>query len=407
MRKPSAKRRLYNLHAWLGFHLALLMSLVLLTGTIAVFSDEIDWLIQEDMRVTPGETMAGWGELDRSVREAIPEGHDIVMMQSSGGDRTAWRFLVSRTDATPYFVNVDQWTGKITGTSSTLTVQRFLRDLHRYLFMPGVIGLPIVGSLGFVLLLSTYTGLKTAGRLRTTAMRLRTDRGSRILVGDAHKAVGIWASWFVLLIAITGVWYLAELISSAADAPFEPGRPELSESRLAEIGENPQVVSADRIIRAASAQYDSWVPDVIIYPQSETGVVMVTGRSTDPLVRTRANSVFIDPYDGSVIETRRSEELGAIAYLNELADPLHFGDVGGLTTQIIWFGFGVGLTGLSITGVWLTYRRLKGVLVSKTQIVTMPVLLATVIAGYFYIDGHGPAEPIANLAVAAPTPFPL
>jgi len=292
VRKPSAKRRLYNLHAWLGFHLALLMSLVLLTGTIAVFSDEIDWLIQEDMRVTPGETMAGWGELDRSVREAIPEGHDIVMMQSSGGDRTAWRFLVSRTDATPYFVNVDQWTGKITGTSSTLTVQRFLRDLHRYLFMPGVIGLPIVGSLGFVLLLSTYTGLKTAGRLRTTAMRLRTDRGSRILVGDAHKAVGIWASWFVLLIAITGVWYLAELISSAADAPFEPGRPELSESRLAEIGENPQVVSADRIIRAASAQYDMDADTVTV-----DGPISVAGnngfglRTRDVLVNLKAHTM--------------------------------------------------------------------------------------------------------------------
>ncbi len=377
------------------------MSLVLLTGTIAVFSDEIDWLVQDDIRVTPGETMVGWGGLERSVREAIPDDHGIVTIQSSAGDRTAWRFLVSRTDATPYYVNIDQWTGEITGTSSTLTVQRFLRDLHRYLFMPGVIGLPIVASLGFVLLISTYTGLKTAGRLRTTAMRLRTNRGSRILIGDAHKAVGIWASWFILLIAITGAWYLAELISSAADAPFEPDRPELSESRLAEIGENPQVVSADRIIRAASAEYESWEPDVIIYPQSETGVVMVTGRAIDLLVRTRANSVFIDPYDGSIIETRRSEELGAIAYLNELADPLHFGDVGGLTTQVIWFVFGVGMTGLSITGVWLTYRRLKGVLVSKTQIATMPVLLATIIVGYFYIEGHGPAEPMANLAASS------
>ena len=230
------------------------------------------------------------------------------------------------------------------------------------------------------------------------AMRLRTNRGTRILIGDAHKAVGIWASWFILLIAITGVWYLAELISSAADSPFEPGRPELSESRLAEIEDSAPIVSADRVVRTAKAEYDQWEPDLIIYPEGETGVFMVFGRGYEPLVRTRANSVFIDPYDGSVIETRRSEALGTIAYMNELADPLHFGDVGGLTTQIIWFVFGVGMTGLSITGVWLTYRRLKGVLISKTHIATMPVLLATIVVGYFYIDGHSPAEPIANFS---------
>ena len=121
---------------------------------------------------------------------------------------------------------------------------------------------------------------------------------------------------------------------------------------------------------------------------------MIFGRASDPLVRTRANNVFLDPYDGSVIKVQHSEDLGTVAYLNELADPLHFGDIGGLTTQFVWFLFGIGLTGLSITGVWLTYRRLKSTMVSKAQIATMPVLLAMLIFGYFYIDKYQSEEPM-------------
>ena len=54
-RPPSARRRLYHLHVWVGFQLAALVSLVLITGTFAVISNEIDWLLRPELRVDPGE----------------------------------------------------------------------------------------------------------------------------------------------------------------------------------------------------------------------------------------------------------------------------------------------------------------------------------------------------------------
>ena len=59
-----------------------------------------------------------------------------------------------------------------------------------------------------------------------------------------------------------------------------------------------------------------------------------------------------------------------------------------LPTKLIWFAFGVAMTGLSFTGVWLTYRRMKKTLISRTQIATMPVLLGAMIFGSFYLDRY-------------------
>ena len=47
----TPRRRLYTLHTWVGFHLAWIMALILLTGTLAVIACEIDWLLKDEMRV--------------------------------------------------------------------------------------------------------------------------------------------------------------------------------------------------------------------------------------------------------------------------------------------------------------------------------------------------------------------
>ena len=49
----TARRRLFVLHSWVGFQLAIVMSVILATGTVATVSNEIDWLLRAELRVTP------------------------------------------------------------------------------------------------------------------------------------------------------------------------------------------------------------------------------------------------------------------------------------------------------------------------------------------------------------------
>ena len=374
--KPkTGRRKLFDLHAWLGFHLALLMTIVLATGTIATVSNEIDWLLQHDMRVTPGDEMVSWGEMEAAV-EAFRPGGQIVFFGPMEGDHFAWRARVAYPAGGYEFVHVNQWTGEVTGTTHALTVQRFFRDLHRYLFMPNFIGLPLVTSLAFVLAISLYTGLKTARNWKTLMFRLRLNKGVRVAVGDAHKAAGVWASWFFLVMIVTGVWYLFEFGAYVTTGEtLEPDRPGVGAERAAEFG----AVINDRPLGEVVAAARSAFPDLEIsqvqYPRSATAAFVVLGKRENPVLRHRANRVFLDPESLEIIKVQRSEQIGVLAYLNEMADPLHFGTFGGLPTKALWFVFGAAMTGLSVTGVWLTWRRMGSKAPSTAQLATLPVLV--------------------------------
>ena len=400
VRKKSKRKKLYELHTWVGFHLAFVMALVLFTGTVATLSNEIDWLIQDDMRVTPDSEMVSWGEMEQAVRAYAPEAN-IGGIGTMGNDHFAYRARILDEFGNQNYVHVNQWTGEVTGETHPLTVQRFFRDLHRYLFMPNYLGLPIVGSLSFILLISLYTGLKTTRNWRTVMMRVRRDKGTRIMLGDMHKAAGIWASWFFIVMAVTGIWYLAEFGYAVAGERMEAERPGLSEERIAKLGP----VIRDRPVEEIAKVAKESIPDLQItqiqYPIRASQAYTVLGVRHNPLLRDRANRVFVDPVDLSVVKAQPEEEISTVAWLNELADPLHFGTFGGLTTKIIWFLFGVFMTGLSITGVWLTWRRLKSKAVTRAQFATLPVLLLSAFFFTQWLDRYqerGPLDGEKNYA---------
>ena len=51
--RVSFARVAFSVHSWLGLSFFVLLTTVLLSGTLAVFRDEIDWLIFPQIRVAP------------------------------------------------------------------------------------------------------------------------------------------------------------------------------------------------------------------------------------------------------------------------------------------------------------------------------------------------------------------
>lgn len=69
--------------------------------------------------------------------------------------------------------------------------------------------------------------------------------------------------------------------------------------------------------------------------------------------------MYLDPRDGRVVYSQTASALSAYWQWSHMADPLYFGTLGGLTTKLIWFLFGLVLSGLSLTGGWLHLKRLE------------------------------------------------
>ncbi|MBL4671696.1 MAG: PepSY domain-containing protein, partial [Arenicella sp.] len=374
-KESTQRRKLYKLHSWIGFHLALIMSVILATGTIATISNEIDWIVSKALRVTPTETRVSWQRMTDAIKVHSPES-TILTIEQLEGDYLANRARVKNIDGSQRYIYVDQWTGQVTGTTGLLTVQRFFRDLHRYMFMPNVIGLPIVTSMAFILGISLYTGLKTSRNRKTLMMRIRITKGTRVMVGDAHKAFGLWAVWFLVLMIITSIWYLAEFGAAVGGKRFEPSRPKISTEQLESFGPIIESPSTQDIISAASQAYPELMVTTISFPTRADQAITVLGDNGNPILRSRANRVFLNPQTLEPMKVQRSENIAWVAWLNEIADPLHFGFFGGLITKLIWFVFGLALTALSVTGVWLTWKRTKTKAVSRAQFATMPIFPA-------------------------------
>ncbi|MEM6557077.1 MAG: PepSY-associated TM helix domain-containing protein [Pseudomonadota bacterium] len=371
-KKKSARKRLYELHTWVGFHLAVIMVVVLFTGTMATISNELDWLTQHDMRVSPGTEKVSYDEMLDAVRAYDPNA-TIMGVQHMMGDHFAYRVTVIDEHATQQFIHVNQWTGEVTGQTPYFTLQRFFRDMHRYLYLPKVVGLTLVCSMAIILIISLYTGLKTSRNWRTLMTRIRVSKGARTAIGDAHKAAGLWSIWFFVLMVTTGLWYYAEFLGTDFEPPAPPELREIADVTNDVIMDP----SADEILRIAQEAYPELNVTSINYSVLPGSAIRVMGKAGNPIVRQRANAVYIHPETLDVLHVRRSRDLPAVQWTNQIADPLHFGDFGGLPLKLVYFVFGAFMTGLSVSGVWLTWKRLKSRGASRMQIAALPILVVS------------------------------
>ena len=218
------------------------------------------------------------------------------------------------------------------------------------------------------------------------------------MVGDAHKAAGLWSIWFFVVIIVTSLWYLLEFGYAVSGVKIDPPSPKLTHEEVIKYGSVIDLKSADHFIAAAQAAYPELQPTTLYYPTNPRDTMRVQGKIGNPFLRPRINQVFLNPETLETVGLRTSKNVPVVAFLNNMADPLHFGNFGGLTTKLIWCVFGLAMTGLSLTGVWLTWKRLKNLSPSTVQYATLPVLVFSMYcSAHWYQRLQGPQPPVSEI----------
>lgn len=351
----SGRSLWWVVHSWAGLKISIFMTFVLFTGTLAVFAHELDWMATPAMRVAPQpRPYASWGEIAEAAQAFAPE----ARLQTIYAPIDPWFASEVWLDTGGRFVTrvyVDPYTAKVTGAAGWANIHRFLRNTHRHLMLPVAWGVPIVSSLSLVLLASLVTGLVTYKKFWRGFFRLpRFGRDARTLAGDFHRLAGLWSLWFVAIMVVTGIFYLAEE-SFGAQAPPHP-----QPTAKLDAPSVPTGLQLDRLIAVGQAAYPSLEIKEIRFPPQKGGRgLALVGQADAVLVRDRSNAVWLNPDTAEVVLTARGEDLSPHQRISEAADPLHFGTWGGLATKIVWFVFGAMLTALSVTGVMIYSLRLK------------------------------------------------
>lgn len=355
------KQTVWRTHSVLGLVAGLGLLVIGLSGSILMFSKEIDALLRPgEVRVDPGgRSRLPFDELIAGVARNFP-GHELTGWALHPADPGASDQVWMQQDGEDehwVFAHLDPYTGRILSrpAESGDHLTGWLLELH-YSFFADHAGLLLAGLLAVMLMLLGLTGLWLYRDFFTNFFRLRWKSSARILFSDLHKFVGIHSVVFNLILGFTGGWWnLSHLIGHLYEEEADPAadtRPALPVSRWA---------SVDAMIAASDEKVPGFITHYLTLPRREGDNLVLYGRHADagPFRGLYGSSVTFEPISGESTEHSDLREASAWAQVYDSFMPLHYGTFGGWPIRILWCLGGLAPGVLAVSGflIWRSRHR--------------------------------------------------
>lgn len=352
----------FQLHGWFSLPIWVIFCFVCLTGTISVISHELTWLTNASARANNPQNLEQKTapELVEIVQQAYPSAKVSTVLAFESYLINAVIFTDSDK---PYAIAyVNQYTGEIQQVNQGMTFVNFMRSLHGWLLFPWhhnySIGYYLVCAMAIVMLGALVTGLviyKNFWRAFTQP-KIRLKQGKKTLLADLHRLAGVWSIWFLILMSVTGLWYLIQAIMWHNDIDIEPHPPivaieqlPLNNTTIPTSSITPPFSLTDALV-VAKQRFPDFKSTYVMLPEHNRDTYKLYGEGDFIFHDQYAYGVIVNPWTGKLISERSPEKMTSLQTLSHIANPLHYGTIGGIWTKLIWFVFGVLLTGMSITG---------------------------------------------------------
>lgn len=393
----AGAQRWRQLHLWVGLQLGLLLMMVMASGTLATVSHDLDALFDPAQRpVLAPESQVNWGAVHGSLRHHYPH-LKLWSISAPDGFRRSVEVVGEVADGGIYRLQLHPSDGRVLGEGGWLNLQRLLRNVHMMLGN-GPIGLYLVALSAIPLLLATLAPMFFYRRWWRQLFQPRSERGPRPWWTDWHRSLGVVSLPLSLVVAVTGIWYLAEMLGW--DLGFD-------------LNDHPQAVTItdskpwqqqDLATLLAQHQVDQRQIQAISPPGAEGGHWRLQ-LATPPWLRSRAHNLYLGG-DGQQLHLP-PDQLGPLHYWLNMADPLHFGTWGGFASRLLYLLLGLALCAVIAMGAHLTAMRLA---LRRQRLGRMfwggQGLLLAVVALWIVEDLQAMATPTAPL-LAYPAALPL
>lgn len=340
------------------------MLLLCLTGLPLIFSGEIrHWQGEPSAIADPALTTppASLDAVTATARAAHPGLVPLYLFAAEGEERAWLVKLDTRPDTderAARFARIDAHTAQLLDMPRfDQGVMAWVYRLHVDLFggLPGRLFLGAMGAL-FVVAIISGVVLYAPFMRRQPFASFRTGHARRTCWLDVHNVLGILTVVWALVVGGTGVintwadlilksWQNAQLEALRGQGAAEGAAPE-----GAEIG--PQV-ALQRAMGAHTGMQVTTVafPGTLLTTSQHYAVFL---RGSTPLRSHLRDVVLVDRRDATVIEGA-----GRPWYVSifQMAQPLHFGDYGGLLFKIAWAVLDILTMVVLISGLYLWWSR--------------------------------------------------
>ena len=423
-------KTLVSVHGWSGISLGLLLYAVIVTGTVAVFSEEIaHWSVglvrqENPLRVSPDANAEHQRSLQGLVDALAPQVKQEYLQEVALNGNTIGNLIVffhkhqTNEDGVVEEVGtqfeVDPNSGAVIssrdGTGIALfetddhrALSRFLVSVHTELHIPSPWGLLLTGILGLSMMVAAISGLFIHRHLLKDLFVLRSGSGNTPLrIKDAHTVAASWGLPFAVVLAFTGSFFsfagsfglpLMAIVGFGGDqaAMFDVmlGSP-VPEDKRSEAGPG-----IDSIIRDAQARTgDS--PEFLVVEHFGRADAMATlfmpvpdeSLVSNPLVYAASTGEF----QRAKPQVGQTESAGAMLFA--MMSPLHFGHFLGVVSKSVWTALGFAMCFVTVTGMRLWLVRREEAMYTKPlqralELVVFGLPLAMAGAGYGFLLSYG------------------
>lgn len=213
----NAKKVFRKIHLWLSVPTGIFIALICFSGAMMVFEKEITELCRHDLyfvQEVKGNTLPE-ERLVEIVTATLPDSVTVTGVKTFPEADRAWQVSLSKPRRASVFI--DQYTGEIKGRYERLPFFDTMFHLHRWLLDPSKsIGKWIVGVCTLLLVIILVTGLlmwlTNRKKPLTQSLKISCNKGWHRFWHDLHVAGGIYATIFLLAMALTGLtwsfsWY--------------------------------------------------------------------------------------------------------------------------------------------------------------------------------------------------------
>ncbi|WP_456620590.1 PepSY-associated TM helix domain-containing protein [Bradyrhizobium sp. P5_C12] len=377
----NIKVALHEVHSIAGLALALLLTLIALTGAIMSFEDEIvDHLNAGIMQVAPRTAPALMpDELVARLTAAQDLGKvSAVTLASDPSTAVHVRFARDEQGTRPSSLYVDPYDARVLGTPRGEEFFATVRRLHRWLLIPGDAkgwGRQITGvaALGLIVMLVSGLVLRWPRRAGSVKMWLKPNLGlsGRGLHRSLHAVIGTWVLPVYLVMTLTGLWYSFDwykdgvvwLLSRphVAAARMQPKMPTKA-PRAADRPEPVQAVGFDRAWTTFQREEGGRFSKALLtLPAGSGAVLRIRSWGKDSTLDTTRDEFRVDAVTGQLVSAERyaDKTLGEKIIANVL--DIHRGAVLGWPGKLAFMIAAALMPLFSVTGVllYLSRRRLR------------------------------------------------
>ncbi|MEO7996401.1 MAG: PepSY-associated TM helix domain-containing protein [Gemmatimonadaceae bacterium] len=347
------RRLLIVSHRWVALIVGLVLLITSASGAVLVFENAIDRALNPSLwHVTPSAAPLSIDTLAARVHAQLPGAPPASVNLSEEPDR-AWTM-----SAGSLTVFVNPYTGSVNGTrtaaQSRETLARRLHVLHVELFA-GKLGRSIVGVVDAIALFLVITGLFLWWPDKL--LRINTRASWKRINFDLHHVIGVLAAIVLIVITASGLLVHYEGLSalvltldSTAPAAMiaQPANP----TPTGPPSFDAMAAVARTALPGATVMFIALADD-----KRPVTVAMRFPEDHTPAGRSR---VFINRWNGAVLNTIDTRKAGVGTRIDNLKRSLHTGDVLGKPTATLWFLATLAMLSQIVSGVLMWWNARRG-----------------------------------------------